>query len=316
MSAPSLLSFVDAPIVVGDPDGRAAYVNPAFEACFQVEARAAVGRPLASLFDGGLREAVLRAVAQVCDRGASTRFRVRHGGVGYTAVASPIVAGDARVGVVLLMLATSSDDERLAGAQRELRDPVDELARIFDELIDAAGDRPTERHRALVEDGLRVLGRLRKASEGLGRLLSGGAATGSTGRFDPASVLSAAMRRVQPQFEAAGVALEVQAPPQLPPIAGDAGRLEGALVQLLHDRLQASGTGARVLLVARAVERGGAPAVVVAVVDRPGADAASASDAEPASVRGAVRELGGDVRTTSDPQGGRTTAIRLRAARQ
>lgn len=32
MSQPSLLSFLDAPVVVGDPDGRAAYVNPAFEA--------------------------------------------------------------------------------------------------------------------------------------------------------------------------------------------------------------------------------------------------------------------------------------------
>jgi hypothetical protein len=33
VSAPtlSLLSFLDAPVLVGDPEGRAAYVNPAFE---------------------------------------------------------------------------------------------------------------------------------------------------------------------------------------------------------------------------------------------------------------------------------------------
>jgi PAS domain-containing protein len=29
----SLLDFIEAPVVVGDPDGRVVYVNPAFEAC-------------------------------------------------------------------------------------------------------------------------------------------------------------------------------------------------------------------------------------------------------------------------------------------
>ncbi len=32
----SLLSFMDAPVVVGDPDGAAVYVNPAFEARFEM----------------------------------------------------------------------------------------------------------------------------------------------------------------------------------------------------------------------------------------------------------------------------------------
>jgi len=38
LSQPSLLSFLDAPVVVGDPDGRAAYVNPTFETRFAVSA--------------------------------------------------------------------------------------------------------------------------------------------------------------------------------------------------------------------------------------------------------------------------------------
>ena len=41
----SLLSFLDAPVVVGDPDGRAVYVNPAFEARFGVAAEGVTGQP-------------------------------------------------------------------------------------------------------------------------------------------------------------------------------------------------------------------------------------------------------------------------------
>lgn len=33
-SVSSLLNFLDAPIVVGDPEGRVIYVNPAFERAF------------------------------------------------------------------------------------------------------------------------------------------------------------------------------------------------------------------------------------------------------------------------------------------
>ena len=62
----SLLSFLDAPVLVGDPDGRAAYVNPAFESRFGVSAEGVSGQALAVLFDGGLREGMLRAVAEAC----------------------------------------------------------------------------------------------------------------------------------------------------------------------------------------------------------------------------------------------------------
>ena len=65
--AESLLSYLDAPIVVGDPDGRAVYVNPAFEERFPRAGKSALGLPLAELFDGGAREAVLRGVVTACE---------------------------------------------------------------------------------------------------------------------------------------------------------------------------------------------------------------------------------------------------------
>ena len=78
----SLLDYLETPIVVGDPDGRAVYLNPAFETCFSVWSDASMGQPLAQLFQGGAREAVLRAVASVCGGSGALRFRMREGDAG------------------------------------------------------------------------------------------------------------------------------------------------------------------------------------------------------------------------------------------
>ena len=101
--ARSLMDFVGAPVVVGDPDGRAVYINPAFESHFGISRVAATGQPLASLFEGGGREAVLRAVAEVCAGGETVRIYLKENEVRYMATASPIVAEQGRVGVVILL---------------------------------------------------------------------------------------------------------------------------------------------------------------------------------------------------------------------
>ena len=54
----SLLTFLDAPVVVGDPDGRTAYVNPAFAARFRGPGDDATGQPLSALFEGGAGQQV------------------------------------------------------------------------------------------------------------------------------------------------------------------------------------------------------------------------------------------------------------------
>ena len=47
----SLMDFVDAPVLVGDPEGRAVYANPAFERDFKASKDSLTGVPLASLFE-------------------------------------------------------------------------------------------------------------------------------------------------------------------------------------------------------------------------------------------------------------------------
>ena len=73
----SLISFLDSPFLVGDPNGCIVYVNPAFERCFAAGDNQLLGREMATLFAGGGREAVLAAVAEVCENGSTARFRMR-----------------------------------------------------------------------------------------------------------------------------------------------------------------------------------------------------------------------------------------------
>lgn len=313
MSQPSLLSFLDAPVVVGDPDGRAAYVNPTFETRFSVSAEEVTGQPLASLFEGGVREAVLQAVAGVCARGVSGRFRVRHSGVGYAGLASPIVAADARVGVVILFNESAPDDERVHKLQREIGGPVEELARVFEELeARVAGD---DKAVGLTGQGGRAVDQLRMWAESLGDVLAGRRPSAARGdRFDPAEVCNTVAGRLSEAFAASEVAIEVRLPAQLPPVAGDGDVFSRALEELLRARLAVSAPGSTVAIAARTLERDGANWVVLAVMDvRPGGGPVDTDEAPPPEVQRRLESLGADLRVTVDATSGRTVAIRLAA---
>ncbi|MEM7413221.1 MAG: PAS domain-containing protein [Myxococcota bacterium] len=135
----SLMDFIQAPVLVGDPDGRAVYVNPTFEEQFGVTSEEAAGKPLANLFEGGGREAVLLAVAQVCDgsAGSAARFKLRVEDRGYAVVASPVEADGGRVGVILLLTDEPPGENRLQTFRREIVEPLDELDACLQGLADA-----------------------------------------------------------------------------------------------------------------------------------------------------------------------------------
>ena len=122
----SLLAFLDSPVVVGDPEGHAVYANPAFLASFADRQEQITGRPLSEFFEGGGREGVLAAVAEVCTGGRSIRFRVRHQDVGYAGLASPITSEGTQVGVLILLTEEAVGEERLLAFHREIQDPLDE----------------------------------------------------------------------------------------------------------------------------------------------------------------------------------------------
>ena len=316
----SLLDYIEAPVVVGDRDGRAAHVNPAFESRFGVAAADVRGKPLSKLFDGGAREAVLVAVARVCSEGETERFRIRHGSFGYAAIASPIEAGEGRVGFVVLFAETSAEDERLQSLRREMRGPVDDLTRVLDEVLEQTGGRRDEHYREMVEDGLRGLAQLRKWVDELERILSGhhGSSLSPGGSFDPVRAVADAVGRVSSDFAARNVNFDVELPDRLPWVSGDGSLLELAIVQLLQERLENAAAGSTVAVTARSVERKGNRYVMIGVVDGQG-DGVSIEDPSepiPDTVLRTVQELGGEIRSSTDLTEGRTTAIRLGALKQ
>ena len=313
-NASSLLNFVDAPVLVGDPDGLAIYVNPAFEVGFSISRDAAVGQPLAGLFEGGGREAVLHAVAGVCAQGGTVRFRLRHGDVGYSAIASPITADDDRVGVVLLLTEAAGADERLHAFHREMQEPLDQLRRSLEELLEQTGGRRSERYRSLVEESLRSLERTRKWAHELHARLSGEVVRNAAHlSFDPVRVVREAAARVKGDFVGAGVELEMLVPAELPKGQGDGARLELALVRLLRSRLDEAEASATMTLAAKRVGEGADASLLVSVSEGPSA-ARRPGQPEPPVIREMIEEMGGRLHTAEDSKAGRTTSIQLRIA--
>ena len=164
----SLMDFVDTPVLVGDPDGRAVYVNPCFERAFAQTKEKASGVPLASLFGGGAREAVLLAVAKVCGGEPRARFRLREAGTGYLALASPVVVEGGRVGVIIVLTEESRGEDRLLALRRGVLEPLDEIAGCLSALAEAVRGESEKLHAAT---GLRALARMRKWVDELGKEL-------------------------------------------------------------------------------------------------------------------------------------------------
>lgn len=301
----SLLAFLDAPVLVGDPEGRAVYANPAFETRFAPAAPVA-GRPLAELFAGGGREAVLRAVARACGPGATARFRVREGGVGYAGVASPIEADGERVGVVILLKEQMDEGERLLGLTREIVRPLDRLGEALDALLEQTGGRRAERYRGLVEEGLSELGRVRKGLEEIRALCAGDADPRASARFDAGLVARRVRERLRTRRPDAPE-LEVLAPASLPTAAGDAGRLEELLLDLALARLEASPEPLRLVLGARA-GGGSSGFVMLSLCEPPGVPG---GDELPAALQERAVALGAQLHLARDALLGRVVLLRF-----
>jgi hypothetical protein len=142
-------------------------VNPAFETDFLVVADEVVGEPLANPFEGGGREALLRAVAQVCEPSGkqTTRFALMAGARAYRVLVSAVEAEAGRVGVVLLLVHESPRESRLQAFRREVLSTLDEISEVFEAVaFDADGEHGDAR-RSAVAEGARCVERIRKWGE-------------------------------------------------------------------------------------------------------------------------------------------------------
>jgi hypothetical protein len=250
---------------------------------------------------------MLRAVAEACERGVTARFHLRHAGVGYAAIASPIIAEDARVGVVVVLVESGASDERLLGLGRRVHRSTNELGAQLAQLAESLAAREAP-EQALCAEAQRTHALLAAADLELQAALSGQPAPQAVAaRFEPARVLADVAARVRDEVEAGGGRLELRLPEQLPAVRGEPPRLAAALAELLRERGRHA--SASLVLGARALERQGRSYVVVSLLE----GSAPPSPAEPVRLRQAVEELGGQLRSSVDPERGRTLAFRLPA---
>lgn len=316
MDGVSLLNFIEAPCLVGDPEGRVVYVNDAFGRRFCGDGAEVQGAELVSLFEGGAREAILNAVAEVCAGGQTARFRLREGERGYLGLCSPIDApGEAsgdRVGVVILLVDEPAIDAKLQAVQREIQEPLDEALSCLEQLIDQTGGRRNEVFRGAVERGLAALTRARKWSDELQAALAGRSGhVAHDARLDPVRLVHEVASRLEDSVGRSGLRLEVLVPAQLPPARGDAAVLEAALVRLLRLRVATADPTGPLTLSARTMGVGDRRAILISIVDRPRGSDEDAEEREPQSVAEAITPHGGRVHIVRIARAGRATSLRL-----
>jgi len=309
----SLLDFVDAPVIVGDPDSRVIYVNRCFERRLGVSPAAARGESLCSLFEGGSREAVLKAVAEVCSNGKTSHFRLRESGADYLAQASPIEAEGDRVGVVILLTDEPPQSQGLGSLPARLAEPLDEAIGCLQEIATATGD---SRMRASVEGGLAALEQIQKlggASKPGPRSGADAADAADAARIDPARVARAVAERVGPELASAGCELDLLVPQQLPAVMGTGEVLENALVELIRTRSRELGENSHITLSARVIGGAGRRTLLVSVVSASASGEAgplAAVEAPPREIRERIEELGGSLFATASRHG-RVTSLQL-----
>ena len=247
----SLLDFVDSPIIVGDPDGRVIYINPSCQRRLELSGTAACGESLASLFEGGSRESVLRAVAEVCTHGQTSRFKLREGGYDFLVEASPIEAEGDRVGVVILMVDEPAPDPRLVAFPGQIAEPVDETIAC---LLDLAGTTSDPSVADVLDRGVECLAKLQKIATEL-KSEQRGTADGVPPQLtlDPVRVVRQIAGRIGPELAELGCDLDLLVPEQLPAAQGAADGIEAALVELFRDLARWADADSHFILSARVI---------------------------------------------------------------
>lgn len=307
----SLLGHVDAPILVGDPEGCIVYANPSFRERFCGPEEDPVGEPLAMLFGGGAREVVLTATAKVLQRGQAARIQIREGGRAYAGLCSPIEAEDDRVGVVMVMLEEQSNEEHLTGLADELGEPIAEALQSMQSLSAQLNGRLGDAQRQLMENGIHQLETAQKWLRELALALRGGKA--QQGRFDVANAILRVSERVAQEVPSS-VDLEVLMPPNLPRVSGATVVFERMLAQLVRQRIDESKPDQPITILARAIGGDRPSGVLVSVVDVPDSDRRGPTGHPPEIVQQGLAQMNGEAVCVEDGVMGRVTAMRLAMA--
>ncbi len=254
--AAALNSSVDALLAV-DPDGRIAFANAAAGQLLQQESLA--GNSFAFVLPNEHVSAALRSSRE---NGRRHSTLIEQPGRRYLQViTTPIVSGeDWSVLVVVHDLTDAKRTEQvrrdfIANVSHELRTPLASLKSVIETLQEGAlEDRAAAREFLARADAEvdRVVQIMEELLE-LSRIESGEVPMAQQ-PVEIADVLARAVIRLRHQAQREGIDLTLTAVPDLPPILGDAERLERVAMNLIHNALKFTPSGGSVRVQAACVD--------------------------------------------------------------
>jgi two-component system, NtrC family, sensor histidine kinase KinB len=268
------------PVIVTDAEGRVTRLNDAAESLFGSETTVQ-GRPLAEVArDARVAAAVdevLRSQQTVAREGAAATLVIPVNGNerSYRLRSTPMRDAHANLlGAVLLLEDVTHlqevdrlKSEFVAAASHELRTPLTSLQMGLHLLLENPGD--------LTDQQLEVLYMCREEGERLARLtrdlldlskIEAGETAPRLARTPTAALVRGGVEPLRIQVEAKGVSLEVDVPPDLPPVLADRAHVERVLGNLVSNAARATEPGGRITVTA--TSRAGQVAISVADTGR------------------------------------------------
>ena len=253
------------PVLVADGEGRVTRINPAAERLFGARADTLgksidavtrdprIAQSVAAVLHAQVPEASEDAAAVLpwAADGGRRAFRIR---------STPMKDPDGRLAGVVTLLedvthlseVSRVKSEFIAAASHELRTPLTSVQMGIHLLLEGAAGVLDQRQQEILEvcrEDTARLDRLMRELLDLSKIESG-AVTPQLAVMRPAALIAQAVDPLRLQVEARGVRLDVDAPPDLPPVSVDRSQIERVVANLVTNAMRATPAGGAITVAA------------------------------------------------------------------
>jgi len=241
-------------VLIVDREGAVQLINPAAERIFQIPEGTALGRTLVEVSRHHQLVELWRRCLESGEQQTNT-LEVGPGKQFLQGIATPL--NQSLPGSTLLLIQDLTRLRRLetirqdfiSNVSHELRTPLAAIKALTETLQEGALEDPPAAHRFLsrMEAEIDTLSQMIQELLELSRIESGKVPL-ERKSLQPVQLLSPAVERMKLQAERAGLSLELECPPHLPPVSADPDRLEQVLVNLLHNAIKFTAPGGKIVV--------------------------------------------------------------------